>query len=49
VPPIFLPQFLLLADFRRLADVPLEIEWFANIDNAQTPRPLQPHRGRPHP
>jgi len=44
VPPIFLPQFppasrlLSTADFRRLADVPLEIEWFANIDKAQTRR-----------
>jgi integrase/recombinase XerD len=26
------------ADFHRLADVPLEIEWFANIDNLQTRR-----------
>ena len=44
MPPIFLPQFppasrlLSTADFRRLADVPLEIEWFANIDKAQTRR-----------
>ena len=29
---------LSIADFHRLADVPLEIEWFANIDNPQTRR-----------
>jgi site-specific recombinase XerD len=26
------------ADFRRLAEVPAEVEWFANIDNPQTRR-----------
>ena len=29
-------RLLTNADFARLADVPPEIEWFANIDNAQT-------------
>jgi len=32
------PRLLTNADFARLADVPPEIEWFANIDNAQTRR-----------
>jgi len=31
-------RLLTNADFVRLADVPPEIEWFANIDNAQTRR-----------
>ncbi|GJL71975.1 MAG: integrase [Nitrosomonas sp.] len=31
-------RFLTNADFVRLADVPPEIEWFANINNAQTRR-----------
>jgi len=31
-------RLLTNADFARLADVPPEIEWFANIDNAQTRR-----------
>jgi integrase/recombinase XerD len=31
-------RLLSAADFHRLADVPLEIEWFANIDNPQTRR-----------
>jgi integrase/recombinase XerD len=36
VPPA--SRLLSTADFRRLADVSLEIEWFANIDNAQMRR-----------
>jgi len=31
-------RLLTNADFARLADVPPEVEWFANIDNAQTSR-----------
>ena len=31
-------RLLSSADFHRLADVPLVIEWFANIDNPQTQR-----------
>lgn len=31
-------RLLTTADFHRLADVPLVIEWFANIDNPQTRR-----------
>ena len=31
-------RLLTNADFARLAEVPPEIEWFANIDNAQTRR-----------
>jgi integrase/recombinase XerD len=31
-------RFLTNADFARLADVPPEVEWFANIDNPQTHR-----------
>lgn len=31
-------RLLTNADFKRLADVPPEVEWFANIDNAQTRR-----------
>jgi len=31
-------RLLTHADFARLADVPPEVEWFANIDNAQTRR-----------
>ena len=34
-------RLLSTADFRRLADVPLEAEWFANIDNPQTQRAYQ--------
>ncbi len=36
IPPA--SRLLSAADFHRLADVSLEIEWFANIDNAQTRR-----------
>jgi len=32
------PRLLTNADFARLADVPPEVEWFANIDNPQTRR-----------
>lgn len=31
-------RLLTNADFKRLAEVPPEVEWFANIDNAQTRR-----------
>ena len=31
-------RFLTDVDFQRLAEVPPEVEWFANIDNAQTRR-----------
>jgi integrase/recombinase XerD len=31
-------RFLTNVDFARLAEVPAEIEWFANLDNAQTRR-----------
>jgi hypothetical protein len=31
-------RLLNTADFRRLAKVPVEIEWFANIDNPQKRR-----------
>ncbi len=34
-------RFLSTADFRRLAEVPAEVEWFANIDNPQTRRAYQ--------
>ena len=39
--PVSIPpssRLLSTADFHRLADVPLVIEWFANIDNPQTRR-----------
>jgi site-specific recombinase XerD len=39
--PVSLPpssRLLSTAEFHRLEDVPLEIEWFANIDNPQTRR-----------
>ncbi len=39
--PVSIPpssRLLSSADFRRLVDVPLVIEWFANIDNPQTKR-----------
>ena len=39
--PVSIPpssRLLSSADFHRLADVPLVIEWFANIDNPQTQR-----------
>ena len=39
--PISVPpssRLLSAAEFHRLADVPLVIEWFANIDNPQTRR-----------
>jgi site-specific recombinase XerD len=36
IPPT--SRLLSAADFRRLADVPFEIEWFANIDSPQTRR-----------
>ena len=39
--PVSIPpssRLLSSADFQRLADVPLVIEWFANIDNPQTKR-----------
>ena len=39
--PVSLPpssRLLSSADFHRLADVPLVVEWFANIDSAQTRR-----------
>ncbi len=31
-------RLLTAAEFHRLADVPPEIEWFANITNAHAPR-----------
>ncbi|MFZ0209906.1 MAG: hypothetical protein WAL59_28010 [Roseiarcus sp.] len=31
-------RLLTAAEFHRLADVPPEIEWFANLDNAHTRR-----------
>src|SRR5687768_7847793 len=34
-------RLLTTADFRRLADVPAEVEWFVNIDNPQTRRAYQ--------
>ena len=34
-------NLLTRADFQTLADVPPEVEWFANIDNAQTRRAYQ--------
>ena len=34
-------SLLTRADFQQLADVPPEVEWFANIDNAQTRRAYQ--------
>lgn len=39
--PVSIPpssRFLSSADFHRLADVPLVIDWFANIDNPQMRR-----------
>jgi hypothetical protein len=39
--PVSVPpssRLLSSADFHRLADVPLVIEWFANINNPQTQR-----------
>jgi site-specific recombinase XerD len=39
--PVSLPpssRLLSTADFHRLADVPLEVEWFVNIDSPQTRR-----------
>ena len=37
--PVTLPRRALTsAEFSQLADVPLETEWFANIDNANTRR-----------
>jgi integrase/recombinase XerD len=31
-------RLLTAAEFQKLADVPLEVEWFANLDNAHTRR-----------
>jgi hypothetical protein len=42
--PVSLPpasRLLGAADFRRLAEVPAEIEWFANIENPRTRRAYQ--------
>ena len=42
--PVSVPpssRLLSAADFRRLAEVPAEIEWFANIENSQTRRAYQ--------
>lgn len=33
-------SLLTAAEFLRLSDVPPEIEWFANLNNAQTRRAL---------
>ena len=35
-------RLLTRADFHRLADVPLEIEWFTNLTNPQTRRATRP-------
>ncbi len=32
------PNVLTRAEYQKLADVPPELEWFANIDNAKTRR-----------
>jgi integrase/recombinase XerD len=31
-------QLLIIAEFRRLADMPPEVEWFANLDKPNTRR-----------
>jgi integrase/recombinase XerD len=41
-------RLLTAAEFHRLAEVPPEIEWFANIRNRSTRRALTPAR-RPRP
>ena len=37
-PPALLPRTLSMAQFQTLAEVPPEIEWFANLTNANTLR-----------
>jgi hypothetical protein len=37
-PPALLPRTLSTAQFQTLAEVPPEIEWFANLTNANTRR-----------
>ncbi len=37
-PPPAFSRLLTAADFQRLADVPLEVEWFANLNNQATRR-----------
>ena len=37
-PPALLPRALSVAQFKTLAEVPPEIEWFANLTNANTRR-----------
>src|ERR1700693_6012679 len=38
IPPARVSRLLTAAEFHRLADVPPEVEWFANISNAHTRR-----------
>ncbi|HTU24446.1 MAG TPA: hypothetical protein VMF30_03545, partial [Pirellulales bacterium] len=38
IPPARVSRILTAAEFHQLADVPPEIEWFANLDNAGTRR-----------
>jgi integrase/recombinase XerD len=40
-------RLLTAAEFQRLADVPPEVEWFANLDNETAPNKFQ-HRSRRH-
>jgi integrase/recombinase XerD len=40
-PPALLPRTLSMAQFQTLAEVPPEIEWFANLTNANTRRAYQ--------
>lgn len=41
VSPPLASRLLGAADFRRLVEVPAEIEWFANLENQQTRRAYQ--------
>ena len=40
--------FLTRAEFHKLAEVPPEAEWFANLDNPNTRRAYRKRRGRLH-